>query len=65
MQPESKQMVRNSERMRARQAVRMLPFDHQGRLIPIEPAGILEFGPVDDDVLIGGARGASYHHDDG
>ena len=61
MQPASEQMMGNGERMRPGKAVGMLPLEHQGRLGAVEPAGILQFGTVDDDVLVGGARGASDH----
>src|SRR4051794_39524586 len=54
-------MMGNRKRMRSRQSVRMLPPDHQRRLVAVEPAGILELGAIYDNVLIGGARGASDH----
>ena len=51
----------DGKRMRPRKAIGMFPLDHQGRLGAVEPARILEFRTVDDDVFIGGARGASDH----
>ena len=51
----------NRKRMRPGEAVGMLPFDHQGRFGAVEPAGVLEFRMIDDDVVGGGARGAADH----
>ena len=61
MQPAPQQMVGDRKGMRSGEAVGMLPLDHQRRLGAVEPAGIFQFRVVDDDVLIGGARGASDH----
>src|SRR3954452_18875119 len=61
MQPAPKQMMSNGKWMRSRHAVGMLSLEHQGCLGAVEPARILELRPVDDDILVGGARGASNH----
>jgi len=49
------------ERMRREHAVGMLAPVHQGDLCAAEPAGILQLGAVDHNVVRGGARGASDH----
>src|SRR3954453_20009262 len=51
-QPLPEQMVRDRERMRRRQAVRVLPLLHQHPLRAREPARLLQFRAIDDDVLI-------------
>ena len=61
MQPAPEQMVGNGEWMRSRQAVRVLPPDHQGRFRAVEPAHVLQFVVIDHDVLVGRARRASDH----
>jgi len=43
----------------------MFPFQHQHGLGAVEPARVFEFGPIDDNVLVGGAREQPIIKDDG
>src|SRR5882724_5044021 len=61
MHPASDKMMGDGEGMRSGKPVGMLARDHQAGFVAIEPARILQFRAVDDDVLIGGARGAADH----
>ena len=61
MHPSSEQVMGNCKWMGSGEAIGMFPLDHQGRFTAIEPARILEFRTIDNDILVGGAGGASDH----
>src|SRR5215468_4063853 len=61
MHPAPEQMMGNCEGVRSGKAIGVLSRDHQSRLVAGEPARVLKFHAIDDDVLVGGTRSAADH----
>src|SRR6266702_5354765 len=59
--PAAEQMMRDRERMRTGEPVGMRPRQHQGCLLPREPACILGLRVIADDILVQRPRAATDH----
>src|SRR5205814_9134321 len=61
LQPAAEQMMGDRKRVWPREALRMFPLQHQRGLGAVAPARVFQFRAIDNDVLVGCARGASDH----